>query len=552
MSPPSLVPIQSIPLVTFPVIVEADRHIAESLQQSTPERLLPLSLSHPFNLVFDEDILGIAFSLMDLPTLGRCSRVCRLWYHLAAVELWRNALGISMRPLLEFMDTYYLESFVNPTYKRRRVRLSSEPSTVCWFNFQERVGRHIRSLTFNTSSLAASKSCLDLLNRSAPHIELPGLTELRVVVDQTVIELELATKLMQPSVKHLHLEVWEPLPDVHRAHYVMQREAELDIRMFKFDEITPPAYPLTTFFSNIARYMSEITEMAFNMRDFDEMRRVWPDFLNLYAALPQLKTLELPLRALTPTAIYSLTAHPSLKYLGARDFREKRNIALSEPYEDLLVLEGSTMTLQPNTLTEWRGLTITATPTELHSCFPTVGPLNLTLLHVNLSATVTGFDGISALIGAFAEVCPALQDLKLCPIISQNPHEIIRPNRQMLEPLRQLRDLASLQISATGASQLTDRDFAHLVSSWPQLRRLVLDHSSITVSEPFENAGLSIGAVFRTLKAHCPHLNEFLSAKDDVVSPKPLALHRIPSSRQRESDSKLFDARMSIHLQSRP
>ena len=114
MSPPSLVPIQSIPLVTFPVIVEADRHIAESLQQSTQERLLPLSLSHPFNLVFDEDILGIVFALMDLPTLGRCSRVCRLWYHLAAVELWRNALGISMRPLLEFMDTYYLESFVNP------------------------------------------------------------------------------------------------------------------------------------------------------------------------------------------------------------------------------------------------------------------------------------------------------------------------------------------------------------------------------------------------------------------------------------------------------
>ena len=114
LPPPSLVPTQSIPLVTFSVYGESQRHNPESLQQSTRERLALLSLFPPFNLVFNEDIIGVVFALMDLPTLARCSTVCRVWYQFAVAELWRDALSTSMRPLLEFMDTYYLESCVDP------------------------------------------------------------------------------------------------------------------------------------------------------------------------------------------------------------------------------------------------------------------------------------------------------------------------------------------------------------------------------------------------------------------------------------------------------
>ncbi|KAF7790739.1 hypothetical protein EIP86_001695 [Pleurotus ostreatoroseus] len=425
-----------------------------------------------------------------------------------------------MRPLLEFLDTYYLDPYVDSTYKKRRVWLSSEPSPVCWFDFRTHVGRHIRCLSLNTSSLVASKYCLELLNSTAPRIGLPGLAELRVIVDQAATELELATKFMQHSIKCLHLEVWEPLPNAHRARYAMQRQAELDIRMFKVDEATPPAYPLAAFLSDIARYMPDITTLSFNMRDFDEMRRAWPDFLHLCTSLLQLESLKLPSRALTTTVVSALVHHPTLRYLSARDFPKKRKVAPSEPYDDLLVVDDSIASIKPETLAKWSGLTITVSPMELLSCLRTSGSLHLTSLHVNLSAVIVDTYGANALIAAIVEVCPTLQDLKISPIVSPDPHNIvIRPNYEMLAPLRKLCDLTSLEVIATHASQFTSDQFVYLVSSWGKLTRLVLDHPEVTVPDPLEKASLSLPAVLWARKQYCPRLkNITLYISPDVKS----------------------------------
>ncbi|KAF7790740.1 hypothetical protein EIP86_001696 [Pleurotus ostreatoroseus] len=446
-----------------------------------------------------------------------------------------------MRPLLEFMDTYYLDSYVDSAYKKRRVWLSFEPSPACWLDFQTRVGRYIHTLTFNTSALVASEYCLGLLNRSACHVDLPCLIELRAIVDQTAIELELATTFMQPSVERLHLEVWEPLPDVHRSRYAMRREAELDtIRMFKFGQITPTAYPLTTFFSDIVRRMPGIKGLSFIMRDLDEMRRAWPDFLNLSTSLSHLQTLELPLRALTTAAVSSLTAHPTIRHLGARDIRKKREVVSTEPYEDLLVLQSDTVTkFEPGTLIRWESFTITAPPTELLSHFHVIGPLSLTLLHINFTAVVAGPHGINVLIAAIAETCPVLQDLKLCPITSQDVHNVtVRPNFEMLEPLRQLHDLASLEVIATHASQFTNNQFMHLISSWGKLTRLVLDHPDGLVPDPLEKADLSLTAVLRTCKKYCPRLQNFaLYVSTDTGSPGSAVAYHIASSEKTATTS---------------
>lgn len=64
----------------------------------------------------DEDILNVIFHLMDPITLGRCARVCKLWWHLATSVLWvvNDALSIGIHPLLGYIDTYYLDPPTHP------------------------------------------------------------------------------------------------------------------------------------------------------------------------------------------------------------------------------------------------------------------------------------------------------------------------------------------------------------------------------------------------------------------------------------------------------
>ena len=111
--PPSLHPIRSISLAHSSVAPDVNKSSSQSLplvSQSSPR-----PLTHPSYVILNQDVVFIILCLMDPATLGRCARVCRLWWKLATSILWRkDALSIGMHPLLGYIDTYYLDPPVHP------------------------------------------------------------------------------------------------------------------------------------------------------------------------------------------------------------------------------------------------------------------------------------------------------------------------------------------------------------------------------------------------------------------------------------------------------
>ncbi|KAF7797553.1 hypothetical protein EIP86_008753 [Pleurotus ostreatoroseus] len=390
-----------------------------------------------------------------------------------------------MLPLLCYLNTYYMEDTPDAVYKKCLVRLSSLPSLSSWRTFQDRAGRHIQSLTINTAFLYASSMVLLYLVESSPEkFELPMLTCLRLTIDQTHVELELARKFMRNTVKELKIEIWEPLPEHGRAVACMRREAEAGLPRFKSNGSYLP-FPLGGFLTAIADDMPHITNMTFTMRDMRQIARAWPAFVTLCFQLRELERLQLPRRVLTLPAILSVARHPSLKRIGMYGGGRSSGIAPLEPYDGLISLRNiGVPPVRSSRLSEMKNLTVTASPAEVLSAMTAAGTLDLTFLHLNLSASFTDTTDVNALIAAIAEACPALEDFRICPITAvDGQNSLIRPNFEMLHPLRRCRNLTSLEVVSPLASDFKNGRFTRLVSAWRRLQRLVLDNSQkISVS----------------------------------------------------------------------
>lgn len=113
--PPSLPPSRLRPISFTASSISSDVSNASSQSPVSLSRPPPRLLTHPFYVVLNEDILLVMFSLMDPIALGRCARVCKLWWHLATSVLWtKDVLSIGMHPLLGYIDTYYLDPPLHP------------------------------------------------------------------------------------------------------------------------------------------------------------------------------------------------------------------------------------------------------------------------------------------------------------------------------------------------------------------------------------------------------------------------------------------------------
>ncbi|KAF7797578.1 hypothetical protein EIP86_008778 [Pleurotus ostreatoroseus] len=389
-----------------------------------------------------------------------------------------------------------------------------------WRNFENRAGQYIQSLTIDTSFLHTSRTVLLYLNESSPEkFDLPLLTRLQLIIDQTHVELEFARKFMRDTVKELKIEIWEPLPDHGRTVACMRREAEVGLPRFKSNDAYPP-YPLASFLSAIADDMPHIKDLSFTMRDMRQITRAWPALVILCSRLRGLKRLYLPRRVLTLPAISSVARYPALKCIGMYGGRT-HSVAPSEPYDGLIALRNVGEPLKSTRISGMTELTITASPSGVLSLMTAFTQLDLTVLNLNLSASFADVTDVHALIAAIAEACPALEHLKLCPITAINGHSTpIRPCFEMLHPLRRCRNLVSLEVVSPLVSHFKSGRFTRLVSAWRKLQRLVLDHPQASVLRPQEPARLSIETVFYALRRHCPEIrNLSLSVSPAVKNP---------------------------------
>ncbi|KAJ3551963.1 hypothetical protein NM688_g4407 [Phlebia brevispora] len=461
-------------------------------------------------ITLNDDTLFHIMLLADKRTLGRCSQVCRIWYNLAMDALWRDGRHSGIRALLSYMDKFYEEP-VDAIYKKRQAMLAASPSPACWTTFENQAGRRICAFTLDTKSLVVDPEFFNLLLTSAPDkINLPCLQKFRVIANQDGPELDIVEKFLTGGIiQHLELEIWDPVLDDKRALRVMQREAERGIPRFgRGSQPAPHAHPLADFFESIATYVPSLTHLAFAMRDREQMKTNWGTFLGLIFKLPKLETLQLPVYALTPEVISELAIHPSLEHLIVYESAAKTHrVTLSElcdtPFVPKVPFADSGNVL----LEHLTDLAITASPTQVISFLAAQGACKLTRIRVIFSGPFAGAAEANMFFAALATAYPALQHLKLGPLLSTNVNEPpLGPDYKMLQPLERCSELVSLEIIAAYTSRFKDGEFVNLVSAWRYLRRLVLDHSGVLSGGPFEDAELSMGTAIWALRAFCPSL----------------------------------------------
>ncbi|KAJ3558381.1 hypothetical protein NM688_g962 [Phlebia brevispora] len=506
---------------------------SSSSDLASPSSRVAQFFTAPSSIALNLDILFLVLSLVDNVTLSQCALVCKAWQGIAMSLLWRDALPNGLRPMLLFLDSYYDDDQVHPVsdfslwcydlsnglimqvYKKRRAMLSRAPLPSCWTAFERNVGQYICSLTLDFKSLVVSDYFLQELAKpeSSPiQLHLPNLWKLRAIVNQNATEFDLVLRFVQPTVRDLELDIWDPVWSNQRALHVMQRETEKDIPRFKHgSQPLPAAFPLPGFFAAIADLAPNLTHLAFTMREETEMRDAWQSFVEFCFDLGNLQSLELPLYALTPAALRFLARHPTLERLVMyKERTRKYKAAPSEPFHDIPFVPDvwapndhpDLDTKESETLTN---VSLTATPSQCSAFLRVLGPQKLTVLHVNLASYFPAADEANAFIASIAGSCPALQELAIRPIISIGGPPL-RPNYLMLHPLKACRNLVSLEIAAVHPSQFTNEEFVSLVSHWRHLKRLVLDHPGIACVEPGERANLSLGAAMQAFQLCCPQL----------------------------------------------
>ncbi|KAJ3532936.1 hypothetical protein NM688_g7349 [Phlebia brevispora] len=482
-------------------------------------------------IALNDDTLFHVMLLVDKRTLGRCSQVCRIWYNLAMDALWGDGRHSGILALLSYMDKFYQEP-VDAIYKKRPAMLAASPSPACWKTFENRAGRRICAFTLDLKSLVAdSEFLVSLLASAPPKINLPCLQKLRVIVNQDDPDLNLVKKFLAGGiVHHLELEIWDPVLDEKRALRVMQRETERGIPHFRHGSLPAPrAHPLAGFFEFIATEVPSLTHLAFVMRDKGQMKKNWGAFLGLIFKLPKLQTLQLPVYALTPEAISGLAGHPSLEHLLVYESAiNMYGVTLTEFCAALFIPRASTFPPSCSggnkVLERLTEPAITTTPTQVISFLEVQQVYKITRLHVVFSTPFAGAEEANAFFSALTSAYPALEHLKLGPILSDNKNEPpLSPNYEMLQPLMQCRNLVSLEIIAAYTSRFTNEEFARLVSNWTRLRRLVLDNSEVVCAGPLDQAELSLGAAVAALGKFCPSLlHLFLYVSEDTTYPHGL------------------------------
>ncbi|KAJ3552360.1 hypothetical protein NM688_g4190 [Phlebia brevispora] len=477
----------------------------------------PLPVAQPPTLpstifALNDDTLFHVMLLADKRTLGRCSQVCRIWYNLAMDALWGDGRHSGILAVLSYMDKFYQEP-VDAIFKKRQAMLAASPSPACWKTFENQTGRRICAFTLDLKSLVVDPEFLNLLLASAPDkISLPCLQKFRVIVNQDGPELNFVKKFLTGGIiRHLELEIWDPVLDDKRALRVMQRETERGIPQFRRgSQPAPSAHPLDDLFESIATHTPDLTHLAFAMRDKGQMKKTWDAFLVLVSRLPKLQTLQLPAYTLTPEVIYGLAGHPFLEHLVVYESAAKMHrITLSELCDTPFIPRDRTLRQGllggSSALEHLTDLAITATPTQAVSFLNAQQSHKLHGLRVIFCEHFTDAAEASGFFVALAAACPAVRDLKLGPLLSGKTKQLhLSPNYEMLLPLMQCSDLESLEIVAAYTSQFTNEEFTHLVSGWKRLRRLVLDHCHLVPAIPFEEAGLSMGAATFALQRSCP------------------------------------------------
>lgn len=345
-------------------------------------------------------------------------------------------------------------------------------------------------------------------------MQLPKLKDLRIVVNQMSDELEFVQAFMQPTVKTFVLEIWEPVVGSHRATACMQREGNPCVPCFSG---IFRGFPLDAFLRVVGDSMPDITDLSFTMRDLNEISHAWLAFTTLSHKLQNLHTLRLPRRALSLTVILSFTSHPNISRLVMYD-KQKCISAPSQPYRDIFDLMDANTEVKWGLLSHMTDLVVTTSPPELRWMVDVGKPLNLTVLHVYLCAFFTGAADVNTFVAAIARACPVLEDIKICPItVDQERSLPVRTSFQILHPLRRCRKLRSVEIVSPLTSQFTDRQFTRLVSAWPFLKRLILDHPHVGVSKPQERARLSLQGALRAFRKHCPDLRTIFIHVSPVV-----------------------------------
>ncbi|KAJ3551962.1 hypothetical protein NM688_g4408 [Phlebia brevispora] len=454
------------------------------------------------------ELLHLILSFADKATLSHCALVCKFWHTVAFGMLWADALDDGIRPLLWYIDTFRESTLVDPLYKMKQIEISRPPSPTSWVVFEERAGPYICSLTLDLKSLACSQEFLDMLRDSClQQLHLPKLWKLKVIVNQTETELEIAIKFMQPTVKHLSLDIWEPLPFRKRDLRTMQREAEVHIPFYRVQFTDAPSpHPLLGLFETVVEVMPNLTELEFAMRDHGQMLSAWPAFINLCTRLKDLHTVRLPPYVLTETSIWGLIGHPSLRRLVAcaRTWTKTSWMHTSD------VFDVSSLDMAPNrsAAANLTDISITILPTQVESFLRRFEVHNITSLHINCGGYVYSAYDVVFLFGAVAEACPLLEDLKVGPLTGP-PGAPLRLSYKMLRPLTRCAHLTSLDVRTTHTSVLNDDEFTSLLLFWRRLRKLTLDYPDVACSSPQEIAELSLPAAMLALQLYCGKIREY-------------------------------------------
>lgn len=160
------------------------------------------------------------------------------------------------------------------------MRFCTPPLQTHWLPFVNSVAPYIRELSLDLKSLPASSEFMGELLASCPSsVALPRLQVLSIAIHLDEVEIELATRFLQPSVTRLAVEVWHPVRREDRAVTVMQRDACPEIPVFNRTPFEPPARGvLDYFFSYVSAAVPNLTRLDLDVHDGKQMADTWDGF----------------------------------------------------------------------------------------------------------------------------------------------------------------------------------------------------------------------------------------------------------------------------------
>ncbi|KAI0086000.1 hypothetical protein BDY19DRAFT_996186 [Irpex rosettiformis] len=430
------------------------------------------------------EILELVFSFLDKDLNKNNITVCKKWSELAMNIVWRDvncprrlfSLLAPMKRRVERYDVYdhwvFSKTFGVPD----------------WTRFMQ-YSRRVRSMHYDERALATnsiiSQEAFDEMSRSRTNLNiLPNL--------RSLVWLATSVVRMRHSLLFQHESI--------TSFTVYLHHTEL--------------YPLSAFVQEVLLRMPNLLNL--DLRFERPAREIERELIELFAGLPMLQRVVLPVYTLTSKIIEQLSKHQHLgtiqfEYVNDQGHGEMQDVVDWDPQ----LGEGSFPALWDLSLST----KIPAITKFIHNGYM---PSSLKSLYIHVLAAVP-VESVSHFLEMLSNSCKHLTHLYLdfftSSTISPTPPEWPRLNWASLRPILAFPQLISLELRWDRPLDISLSDIEEMASQWPHLETLLLNCEPMDMTIP---PALDLRALLPFAR-HCPKLVElglYMTASNDIPVPQ--------------------------------